>query len=319
MFPAAADAASLSRGITRRGLIGAGAALGGAAAFSAFPYLSSARAASGPLKFWQFYGPGGAVASQSKWFEDMVKAWNDTHDVKIELEYVPNDQYMNGSKLQTGFASGAGPDIFLISPGDFLRYYNGGVLLDLTPFIDAKTRADFPENVIATRMVDGKIYGIPMEVEPMAFYYSVKAFEDAGLNANDVPKSWDALLELAKKLTTKDRFGVLFEAQPGYYQNFTWYPFLWEGGGEFQTKDGKSAFNSPAAVQALKLWQDAVKSGAAPRKILGGGAFDIAPNSARATAQSRISAFGASQRCARRCPTSNTASSGCPCRPAANM
>lgn len=51
-------------------------------------------------------------------------------------------------------------------------------------------------------MVDGKIFGIPMEVEPMAMYYSVKAFEEAGLNENDVPKTWEALLEVAKKLTT---------------------------------------------------------------------------------------------------------------------
>ena len=42
--------------------------------------------------------------------------------------------YINGTKLPTAFASGQGPDIFLISPGDFLRYYNGGVLLDLTPY-----------------------------------------------------------------------------------------------------------------------------------------------------------------------------------------
>ena len=111
---------------------------------------------------------------------------------------------MNGTKLATAFASGQGPDIFIISPGDFLRYYNGGVLLDLTPHIDADAaKADFPEGVIANRKVDGKIYGMPMEVEPMAFYYSVKAFEDAGLNENDVPKTWDELLELAKKLTTR--------------------------------------------------------------------------------------------------------------------
>lgn len=106
------------------------------------------------------------------------------------------------SKLATAFASGEGPDIFIISPGDFLRYYNGGVLEDLTPFIDDKAKADFPESVIANRMVDGKIFGIPMEVEPMAMYYSVKAFEEAGLNENDVPKTWEALLEVAKKLTT---------------------------------------------------------------------------------------------------------------------
>ena len=152
------------------------------------------------------------------------------------------------------------------------------MLTDLTPYIVDAAKADFPKSVIANRMVDGKIYGIPMEVEPMAFYYSIKAFEDAGLNENDVPKTWDELLELGKKLTTKDRYGLEFATLPGYYQNFTWYPFMWQGGGELQGADGKSAFDSPATVAALKLWQDAVKSGAAPRQCLGQGGNDIAAN-----------------------------------------
>jgi multiple sugar transport system substrate-binding protein len=265
-------------GFSRRRVLQASAAFA-AAGLGGFPFINrmTARAQGAALKFWQFYAPGGDVKPQVKWFEDMVAGWNDSHDQKVELEYVVNSEYMNGSKLATAFASGEGPDIFLISPGDFLRYYNGGVLADLTPHIEDAAKADFPESVIANRMVDGKIYGIPMEVEPMAFYYSVKAFEEAGLNENDVPKTWDDLLELAKKLTTPNRYGVLFETTPGYYQNFTWYPFMWQGGGEFQNKEGKSAFDSPATVQALKLWQDAINSGAAPRQVLGGG-FDVVAN-----------------------------------------
>ena len=262
---------------SRRKVIAAGAAVAAGATFSAFPYVSRARAAQ-TLKFWQFYGPGGGVASQSKWFEDTVKAWNDSHDVKVELVYVPNNAYMDGTKLPTAFASGAGPDLFIISPGDFLRYYNGGVLLDLTPFMDEQARADFLPSVIANRMVDSKIYGLPYEVEPMAMFYSVDAFAEIGLTEKDVPKTWDELLAIGKKLTNDKRYGILFETSPGYYQNFTWYPFLWQGGGDFQGKDGKSAFNSPGAVQALKFWQDAVNMGVCPRKPLGGGGWDTVPN-----------------------------------------
>jgi multiple sugar transport system substrate-binding protein len=213
------------------------------------------------LKFWQFYGPGGGVATQDKWFVDVAKSWNDSHEVKVELVYVPNNAYMDGTKLPTAFASGSGPDLFIISPGDFLRYYNGGVLLDLTPFMEQAARDDFFPSVIANRMVDGKIYGLPYEVEPMAMYYSVDAFNEIGLTDKDVPKTWDELLSVAKKLTNAKRYGVLFETSPGYYQNFTWYPFLWEAGGDFQTKEGKSAFNSPATVQALKFWQDSINMG----------------------------------------------------------
>ena len=53
---------------------------------------------------------------------------------------------------------------------------------------------------------------------------------------------------------------------------------MWQGGGEFQTKDGKSAFDSPATVQALKFWQDAVNLGAAPRQVLGNGGSDTVAN-----------------------------------------
>ncbi|HWK68226.1 MAG TPA: sugar ABC transporter substrate-binding protein [Rhizobiaceae bacterium] len=270
-------------GISRRRFLVNGASFAGAGAvggITGFPFINrmAVRAQDAPLKFWQFYAPGGQVPSQVAWFEKTVADWNDGHEQKVELEFIPNKEYINGPKLATAFASGQGPDIFIISPGDFLRYYNGGVLQDLTPHIDEAARADFPESVIANRMVDGKIYGLPMEVEPMAMYYSVKAFEEAGLNENDVPKTWDELLEVAKRLTTPERYGVLFQTAPGYYQNFTWYPFLWQGGGEFQTAEGKSAFDSPATVQALKFWQDAINLGVAPRQVLGNGANDAAAN-----------------------------------------
>src|SRR5581483_5790148 len=50
------------------------------------------------------------------------------------------------------------------------------------------------------------------------------------------------------------------------------------GGEVVDPKAKKSAFNSPAAVQALKLWQDAVKRGISPRTELGGGGSDLVAN-----------------------------------------
>jgi multiple sugar transport system substrate-binding protein len=270
--------------IHRRRILQGGAAFaaaGVAGGITGFPFVNRgvARAADAePLHFWQFYSPGGDVKTQSDWFSTMVDSWNSQNDVKVQLDYVPTADYVGGSKLSTAFASGQGPDIFLISPGDFLRYYNGGVLLELTPFMTPEAQADFPAGIIASRKVDNKIYGLPMELEPMAFYYSKKAFEDAKLAESDIPTTWEQLLELGKKLTSGERYGLLFETQAGYYQNFTWYPFMWEGGGEFQTAEGKSAFDSPGVVQALKLWQDAINSGAAPRQLLGGGGGDIVAN-----------------------------------------
>ena len=43
-------------------------------------------------------------------------------------------------------------------------------------------------------------------------------------------------------------------------------------------KDGKVAFDSPAAVQALKFWQDSIQHKVAPRKALGDGGGDVVSN-----------------------------------------
>src|SRR5246127_806367 len=272
---------SLSNITRRELLIGSGKVAVVAAVSSLFSpfniYLKAATPKS--ISFWQFYGPGGGSSNESKWFEDCVKGWNATHDVKVELQLVPAQEYIGGSKLQTAFAAGQGPDIFIISPADFLRYYNGGVLVDLTPYMEDAAKKDFFPNVMETRIVDGKIYGVPFDVVPLAMFYSVKAFEEAGLSESDIPKTWDQFLEIAHKLTKGDRFGCLFQTAPGIYQNFTWYPFMWQGGGEIATPDGKhSAFASPATVQALKFWQDTIQQHVAPRDVLGNDAGDVVAN-----------------------------------------
>lgn len=253
-------------------------ALAASATFS--PWMFRARAQAGEtLTFWQFHAPDGPFAARSAWFEDMISNWNEQNDVEVRLEFVPVTEYLEGTRLQTAFSAGEGPDIFVISPGDFLRYYNGGVLADLTPFMDDAARDDYFPGVMGTRTVDGRIYALPLEVQPLAMFYSVQAFEEAGLSEADVPTTWEDLTTVARRLSSDDRFGVLFETNPGYYQNFTWYPFMWQGGGEVVADGGRdSSFDSDATVQALRFWQELVQEGLAPRTGLGTGANDVVAN-----------------------------------------
>ena len=137
------NTSNMPSGWSRRSILKGGAALG--AAGLTLPFAGKAFAQDNTLSFWQFYAPGGDVKPQVDWFVKMVADWNATQSEQVALEYVVGSEYIGGTKLATSFASGQGPDIFIISPGDFLRYYNGGVLQDLTPAIEEAARADFPE------------------------------------------------------------------------------------------------------------------------------------------------------------------------------
>lgn len=262
-----ASGTSLSR---RRLLTTGAAALGGAAGASTLSSCALGGGSQEPLQFWQFYAPVDQqdpnLLAQSQWFLDRIAEWEAAGERPVEPVYIPGYTDPTNTRLTTAFASGNGPDIFLISPGDFLRYYNGGVLEDLTPYMDEEAIADFYPQALATRTVDGRIYGLPMEQEPLAIFYDVAAFEEQGLSEADLPTTWEQMLELGRQMTGGERAGLVFETLPGYYQNFTFYPWLWQTGGDvIDTETQTPIFSGDAAVQALSLFQDAIATGAAPR------------------------------------------------------
>ena len=257
--------------LSRRRLLTTGAAaLGGAAGASTLSSCAARGSPQEPLQFWQFYAPVDQqdpnLLAQSRWFLDRIAEWETAGGRPVEPVYIPGYTDPTNTRLTTAFASGNGPDIFLISPGDFLRYYNGGVLEDLTPYMEKEAIADFYPQALATRTVDGRIYGLPMEQEPLAIFYDVAAFEEHGLSEADLPTTWDQMLELGREMTGGERAGLVFETLPGYYQNFTFYPWLWQAGGDVIDTDSQTPiFSGDAAVEALTLFQDAITTGAAPR------------------------------------------------------
>ena len=264
-----ASGTSLSR---RRLLTTGAAALGGAGGASTLSSCALGGGSQEPLQFWQFYAPVDQqdpnLLAQSQWFLDRIAEWETAGGRPVKPVYIPGYTDPTNTRLTTAFAAGNGPDIFLISPGDFLRYYNGGVLEDLTPYMEKEAIADFYPQALATRTVDGRIYGLPMEQEPLAIFYDVAAFEEHGLSEADLPTTWDQMLELGREMTGGERAGLVFETLPGYYQNFTFYPWLWQTGGDvIEPESQRPVFDADGPRAALELYGRAIASGATPRTM----------------------------------------------------
>src|SRR5699024_5497192 len=262
--------------LSRRQILRLGAAAGGIGAAGMLGGCSSAAAASEPMQFWQFYAPVSQqdpnLVAQSDWFMKAAQRWAAAGERPLQMMFIPAYTDPTNTRLTTAFAAGKGPDLFLISPGDFLRYYNGGVLQDLTPYMSQEAIDDFYPEALATRMVDGHVYGLPMEQEPLAVFYDIPAFEKAGLAEGDIPTTWEEMLEIGVQLSDNTTAGLVLDTTPSYYQNFTFYPWLWQGEGDVvDPETQKAVFDSPAGVQALTMYRDAVDSGASPRTLPAGG------------------------------------------------
>ncbi|MEA4897985.1 MAG: sugar ABC transporter substrate-binding protein [Christensenellaceae bacterium] len=219
------------------------------------------------LTFWTFHS-----SAEKDFMASLPEQYMKEHPgVEIEFVVIPQDEYMS-SKLTTAFAAGAGPDVFFMSPGDFLKYANSSLAMDLTPYFTPELLDDFLPSSIEAVTVDGKICAIPFEVELLGLYYNKDMLSAAGIAP---PATWDELIAATSALTKDKIAGLLIEPNKGYYQNFTWYPFLWQGGANAVDVEKKQAsFDNQAAVDALKLWGDLIKAGA-PSKISIPGTFDI--------------------------------------------
>ena len=212
----------------------------------------------------EFYAFGPADNNENMLFQTWVDEWNAQNaEVQVELTLFPTSDYVAGPVLTTAFASGTGPDIFLISPGKFLQYAEGGIAADLSDLFTPEFEEDLQPAALEAITVDDVPYAVPFEQEPVALYYNQDLFDEAGL---EVPSTWDELLSVSATFKEQGITPIIVEPSPGPYQNFTWYPFLWSTGADAATADlSEATFDSEGTAQALDLWRTLIQEDYTPR------------------------------------------------------
>jgi multiple sugar transport system substrate-binding protein len=206
--------------------------------------------------FWTFHTQAEGAFMQSL-VDDYAKV---NPNVTVKLETIPQNDYM-GARLTTAFAADSGPDVFVMSPGDFLKYVNSGLAADLSSAFTKPIRDDFLPSSLDAVTVNGKIYAVPFEIELLGLYYDKDILKAAGVQP---PKTWDELVAATKKLSSPTQPGLVLPTDSGYYQNYVWYPFLWQTGANVvDVKNKKASFSGPGVEKSLKLWSDLIKAGAA--------------------------------------------------------
>ncbi|WP_027614339.1 ABC transporter substrate-binding protein, partial [Pseudomonas sp. URIL14HWK12:I6] len=150
---------------------------------------------------WALDNPDG----RHKVTQSFIDEWNaENPDIQVKFEAIPADQYM-GEKLSAAMMSGTGPDIFFLSRGDFLKFVESGLVHPLDEWFTEERRQDFLPLVLEAVTYQGKIMTYPMEMDPVALFYDKQVFAENNLQP---PQTWDELVDIAVKLTTKDRYGI---------------------------------------------------------------------------------------------------------------
>ncbi|MGW7256460.1 ABC transporter substrate-binding protein [Streptomyces sp. NPDC054834] len=194
-------------------------------------------------------GGSGAGATLSQWYHQYGEAGTEQAVKRYAAAYKKADvsvQWRPGNYDQQTAAAlltGSGPDVFEGSPT--LDQIQGGQVVDLTGLLE-DVKDDFNPAVLTPKTYDGKIWGIPQVIDMQLLYYRKSLLKDAGV---EPPATLDALVEAARKLTTKKIKG-LFLGNDGGAGVLGGTP-LYAAGLQLVTDDGKVGFDDPAAARAL--------------------------------------------------------------------
>ncbi len=124
-------------------------------------------------------------------------------NVRIELTAADFNDHFN--KLRVALQSDMGPDLFHVhnSFEETLRPFMRPYPEEILP--RAALERDFRQ--AGAHEADGEIYFIDTGLMTSAIYYNVGIWKEAGLTERDLPRTWEELREVAKRLTVRDADG----------------------------------------------------------------------------------------------------------------
>ncbi|MEV6415802.1 sugar ABC transporter substrate-binding protein [Kribbella sp. NPDC051718] len=177
-------------------------------------------------------------------------------NITVKIQERPYPEFW--STLQTGAAGGTAPDAFWMLAQQIRPYAAGNQLLDITDTVKQENvdLGNYPKAVLDLYdQGDGKLYGLPKDVDTNAVWYNKAMFDKAGVAYPKADWTWADFRETAKKLTDPagGTWGVAapLDYQGGYYNS------IFQAGGKVISDDGKTAaIDSPEAQAGIKFWTD---------------------------------------------------------------
>ena len=158
-------------------------------------------------------------------------------------------------KIIVAIAAGNAPDVVELGTDWVANFAGAGALRDLT-----QETKDLRENYFLweSATYQNKIYGVPWLAGTRVLFYNRDLFRRAGLDPDRPPKTWDELLEDAKRIRRlgDDIYGfAVFVGEPySPWQEFL--PFGWGNGGKILSEDQKRCLlDEPPMAEALSFYQ----------------------------------------------------------------
>ena len=191
--------------------------------------------------------------------------------IKVEYQEAPWGNDIE-TKLNTGFASGTAADVINFSLASM------GQRIPLGQYEPLNTYAkgwegwnDFYSSALAAGSLGDTLYGIAYLADPRLLVYNKAMFEEAGLDPNKPPRTWEEMLDYHARLIKKDASGKVIQTglglpTVGFNLNQWLTMFAVQNGAKNIVDDATNEIllNTPEVLEAVHFMDTIRKMGVIP-------------------------------------------------------
>lgn len=204
-------------------------------------------------------------AQHRDFWDKQIDAFSKDHpNINVKVEIYPWAK--REESLTTAIAGNKAPDLVYLIPDQIPKYAK--LVQPVDEYLPEETKGDYRDNVKEAVTIDGKLMGAPILMGANPLMCNKKVLDAAGVEA---PGTWDDMLEIAPKLKAKGFDVTNYYADPSATLNQSFYPLLWEAGGDVFSEDGsKIAFDGEEGVKALTFLKELVDKGYTEKELITG-------------------------------------------------
>ena len=225
-------------------------------------------------------GGGGGSGSSIKWsnwantgeiqrFQAFTANYNKIHNTNVQYTFVPTANGNYFTKILTELNGGNAPDVFYVGDGDIGKLVTNQTVVQLDPLLSgskAKEQAsDFSPGLWgAAKTKTGKIFGVPVDCNPLVLWYNEKLLQDAGITTMPAAMyeqgQWtrDAFQQMIEKIKANGKYGYVLDAWP-----LVWWSWVTTNGGKVYDNNGYGNFivhQDPKALDAFTFLANQVRA-----------------------------------------------------------
>ncbi|TKC15333.1 extracellular solute-binding protein [Robertmurraya kyonggiensis] len=209
------------------------------------------------IKFMHLW-PEGSSKTHYTIVEEIISNFeNDNPGVNVEVEVLSNEQYKD--KIKVLSTSNELPDVGMTWAAGYLTpYVDGKKFTPLDDILQSDLKDSFVPGTAEAYAIDGKTYGLPLELNIATIFYNKAIFDEYGLEA---PKTYDEFKNVIKTLTDNGVAPIAL-GNKDRWTGSLWYMYLADriGGADVLTSaiNRTGSFEDLALVSAAKEVQNLV-------------------------------------------------------------